>query len=93
VPTVCWREISHTGSTGRYEAADTGDALIAGRWFGMLVCYLREGSRVFETYWCSGRASEAWAPQLRPPRLDGVRPAGDLGGLSCRLASAIQDER
>ena len=28
----------------------------------MLVCYLREGDRVFETYWCSGRASEAWSP-------------------------------
>jgi predicted dithiol-disulfide oxidoreductase (DUF899 family) len=45
-----------------YSAADAGDALIAARWFGMLVCYLREGDRVFETYWCSGRASEAWAP-------------------------------
>jgi predicted dithiol-disulfide oxidoreductase (DUF899 family) len=45
-----------------YSAADAGDALTAGRWFGMLVCYLREGDRVFETYWCSGRASEAWSP-------------------------------
>ena len=28
----------------------------------MQVCYLRDGDRVFETYWSSGRAAEAWAP-------------------------------
>jgi predicted dithiol-disulfide oxidoreductase (DUF899 family) len=45
-----------------YSARDSVDALLAGRWFGMLVCYLREGERVYETYWTSGRATEAIAP-------------------------------
>jgi predicted dithiol-disulfide oxidoreductase (DUF899 family) len=29
---------------------------------GMQVCYLRNGGRVFETYWSSDRAAEALAP-------------------------------
>jgi predicted dithiol-disulfide oxidoreductase (DUF899 family) len=45
-----------------YSAKDSADALLADRWFGMQVCYLRHGSRVFETYWASGRAAEALAP-------------------------------
>jgi predicted dithiol-disulfide oxidoreductase (DUF899 family) len=42
-----------------YSAQDSAEALLAGRWFGMLVCYLRDGDRVFETYWTSGRGLEA----------------------------------
>jgi predicted dithiol-disulfide oxidoreductase (DUF899 family) len=34
------------------------DALIAGRHFGMNVCYLRDRDRVFETYWTTGRGNE-----------------------------------
>ena len=34
------------------------DALIADRHFGMKVCYLRDGDRVFETYWTTGRGCE-----------------------------------
>jgi predicted dithiol-disulfide oxidoreductase (DUF899 family) len=34
------------------------DALIAGRHFGMRVCYLREDDRVFETYWTTARGCE-----------------------------------
>lgn len=35
------------------------DALIAdGQHFGMKVCYLRDGDRVFETYWTTGRGCE-----------------------------------
>jgi predicted dithiol-disulfide oxidoreductase (DUF899 family) len=45
-----------------YSAKDCAEALLAGRWFGMQVCYLRHGDRVFETYWSSGRAAEALAP-------------------------------
>jgi predicted dithiol-disulfide oxidoreductase (DUF899 family) len=45
-----------------YSAQESEDALLAGRWFGMLVSYLRDGDRVFETYWTSGRASEVTAP-------------------------------
>ena len=35
------------------------DALLAGRHFGMKVCYLRDGDRVFETYWTTARGCEA----------------------------------
>ena len=45
-----------------YSAKDSADALLADRGFGMQVCYLRDGNRVFETYWTSGRAAEAMAP-------------------------------
>ncbi|TYB71051.1 DUF899 domain-containing protein [Nonomuraea sp. PA05] len=38
------------------------DRLIAGRYFGILVCYLRDGDQVCETYWTSGRGNEAMAP-------------------------------
>jgi predicted dithiol-disulfide oxidoreductase (DUF899 family) len=41
---------------------ESAETLIAGRWFGMLVCYLRHGDRVFETYWTSDRGSEVMAP-------------------------------
>ncbi len=45
-----------------YSAKDSGDALLAGRGFGMLVCYLRHGNRVFETYGTTGRGTEVMAP-------------------------------
>ena len=38
------------------------DALVAGRHFGILVCYLRDGDRVFETYWTTGRGNEVMSP-------------------------------
>jgi predicted dithiol-disulfide oxidoreductase (DUF899 family) len=38
------------------------DVLVAGRAFGMKACYLRQGARVFETYWTAGRGVEAMAP-------------------------------
>lgn len=34
------------------------ETLIAGRHFGMRVCYLRRGDEVFETYWATGRGCE-----------------------------------
>lgn len=39
--------------------AESRDRLLAGRHFGMKVCYLRDGDRVFETYWTTGRGCEA----------------------------------
>ncbi len=44
-----------------YSAQDSLDALLVGRRVGLfhLVCYLREGDRVFETYWTTGRGVEA----------------------------------
>jgi predicted dithiol-disulfide oxidoreductase (DUF899 family) len=45
-----------------YSAQDSADVLLARRWFGMQVAYLRDGDRVFETYWTSGRGAEMMAP-------------------------------
>jgi predicted dithiol-disulfide oxidoreductase (DUF899 family) len=44
-----------------YSVERSADMLLAGRRAGMfyLVCYLREGDRVFETYWTNGRGVEA----------------------------------
>jgi len=44
-----------------YSAQQSLDALLVGRRIGMfhLVCYLRDGDRVFETYWTNGRGVEA----------------------------------
>jgi len=41
---------------------DSVDRLISGRHFGILVCYLRDGDRVYETYWTTGRGNEVMAP-------------------------------
>jgi len=45
-----------------YSARDSADQILAGRWFGMNVNYVRDGDRVFETYWTSGRGAEMVAP-------------------------------
>ena len=44
-----------------YSAKDSLDALLTGRQIGLfhLVCYLRDGDRVFETYWTTRRGVEA----------------------------------
>jgi predicted dithiol-disulfide oxidoreductase (DUF899 family) len=44
-----------------YSAQDSLDTLLVGRRIGMmhLVCYLRQGSEVFETYWTTRRGVEA----------------------------------
>jgi predicted dithiol-disulfide oxidoreductase (DUF899 family) len=42
--------------------AESLDSLVAGRAFGMKACYLRQGDRVFETYWTTGRGVEVMAP-------------------------------
>ena len=44
-----------------YSAHGSLDTLLVGRWVGMmhLVCYLRQGSKVFETYWTTMRGVEA----------------------------------
>ena len=44
-----------------YSAQDSLDTLLAGRRVGLMhiVCYLRQGSKVFETYWTTIRGVEA----------------------------------
>jgi len=44
-----------------YSARDSAEVLLAGRGFGGYLCYLRDGDRVFETYWTTGRGVEAGA--------------------------------
>jgi predicted dithiol-disulfide oxidoreductase (DUF899 family) len=43
-----------------YSARDA-DVLLAGRSFGFLACFLRVDDRVYETYWSTGRGTEAMA--------------------------------
>ena len=47
-----------------YSAQDSADTLLGDRQRSPapLVCYLRDGNRVFETYWTSGRGLEVMAP-------------------------------
>lgn len=45
-----------------YSAAESIDVLMTGRGPFMLACYLRQGDRVFETYWTTGRGVEVMAP-------------------------------
>jgi predicted dithiol-disulfide oxidoreductase (DUF899 family) len=44
-----------------YSALGSLETLLEGRHVGMfhLVCYVRDGDRVFETYWTNGRGVEA----------------------------------
>ena len=44
-----------------YSVQDSAEALLAGRQGNKfyLVCYVRQGERVFETYWTNGRGVEA----------------------------------
>jgi predicted dithiol-disulfide oxidoreductase (DUF899 family) len=42
-----------------YSADDRAETLLAGRDFGAYACYLRDDDRVFETYWSTGRGTEA----------------------------------
>jgi predicted dithiol-disulfide oxidoreductase (DUF899 family) len=41
---------------------DSVDRRVAGRYFGILVCYLRDGDKFYETYWTTGRGNEVMAP-------------------------------
>ena len=42
-----------------YSAKGCDPALADGREFGFIACYLRDGDRVYETYWTTGRGVEA----------------------------------
>jgi predicted dithiol-disulfide oxidoreductase (DUF899 family) len=57
-----------------YSARDSLDTLRAGRTAPfLLVCYLRDGDQVFETYWTTGRGVEVMAPSYG---LLGLTPYG-----------------
>ena len=42
--------------------SESVDRLVAGRHFGILVTYVRDGDKVYETYWTTGRGNELMAP-------------------------------
>ncbi|MCX4580276.1 DUF899 domain-containing protein [Streptomyces sp. NBC_01571] len=42
--------------------AESRERLLTGRHFGMKACYLRDGDRVYETYWTTGRGVEPMTP-------------------------------
>ncbi len=42
-----------------YSARDSDPALVDGRGFGFVACYLRDGDRVYETNWIDARGTEA----------------------------------
>jgi predicted dithiol-disulfide oxidoreductase (DUF899 family) len=44
-----------------YSARDARDELLGGGPFGGYACYLRDGDRVFQTYWSTSRGTEAGA--------------------------------
>ena len=73
-----------------YSALDSLDTLLVGRKVGMMhiVCYLRQGSNVFETYWTTRRGVEVMDNNLHLLDLT-VRPAGAVGGLANRLATDV----
>ena len=72
-----------------YSAQDSLDTLLVGRRVGMMhiVCYLRQGSDVFETYWTMDARRRGDGQQLPVARPDGLRAAGGVGGLARRLAA------
>ena len=53
-----------------------------------IVCYLRDGDRVFETYWTTIRGVETMDYSYALMDLNRVRAPGAVGGLARRLATA-----
>lgn len=67
------------------------DALLTGRKPNTmyLVCYLREGEKVFETYWTTRRGRGGDGLQLRTHGPHAVRTSGAVGGIACWLAAEV----
>jgi predicted dithiol-disulfide oxidoreductase (DUF899 family) len=54
-----------------------------------IICYLRRGSNVFETYWTTIRGVEAMDNSYRLLDLTVYGRAGEVGGLADRLATTV----
>jgi len=67
---------------------DSLDTLLVGRRVGMMhiVCYLRQGANVFETYWTTIRGVEAMDNSYR---LLDLTVYGEVGGFADRLAATV----
>ena len=74
-----------------YSALVSLDELLVGRQIGMmhLVCYVRDGDRVFETYWTTRRGVEVMDYSYALDGPHGVRTPGVVGGLAARLATTM----
>jgi predicted dithiol-disulfide oxidoreductase (DUF899 family) len=59
--------------------------------FGLSV-FLRDGDRIFRTYFTSGAGRRGARQQLNLPRPDATRPPGRLGGLTPWLAADAEYE-
>ena len=73
-----------------YSAQPSLDALLVGREHGLfhLVCYLRDGDRVFETYWTKRRGAEALDYSYALMDLTVFGQPGGVGGLAARAGRA-----
>ena len=47
--------------------------------------FIRDGDKVYRTYFINSRGDEAMGTHLELPRYDGARPSGDMGGFAGRL--------
>ena len=74
-----------------YSAQASLDALLVGRQVGLfhLVCYLRDGERVFETYWTTRRGVEAMDYSYALMDLTVYGRQETVGGLAPRLATTV----
>ena len=74
-----------------YSADPSVGSLLVGREVGLfhLVCYVRDGERVFETYWTKRRGRGSHGLQLRAHGPHSVRTTGGLGELAPGLAPAV----
>jgi hypothetical protein len=59
----------------------------------MNVCYLRDGDRVFETYWTTGRGNETMGSSYAMLDQTVYGAAGAVGGLSGGLAPVVPRHR
>ena len=71
---------------------DSLETLLVGRRVGMMhiVCYLRQGSNVFETYWTTRRGVEAMDNSYRLLDLTVYGRQESVGGLAGRLATTAE---
>ncbi|GAB3599119.1 DUF899 family protein [Kineococcus gypseus] len=53
------RYADFVGNRLPWYSAGGSDALVDGRGFGLLACYVRRGEEVYETWWTTGRGTEA----------------------------------
>ena len=74
-----------------YSAQASLDALLVGRQVGLfhLVCYLRDGERVFETYWTTRRGVEPMDYSYALMDLTVYGRQETVGGLAPRLATTV----